>query len=49
MPTTAHTHKKSDFARKPVPPGTNSANLLLSNLCNHTMPNNLIFEDKLLW
>jgi len=35
-------------AREPVPLGTESVNLLLQNLCNHTVPNTLTFEENVI-
>ena len=34
------------FAREPVPPGTAATQLLTTNLCNQTVPDNLPFEEK---
>jgi hypothetical protein len=40
------THQHIVFAREPVPPGTAATQLLTTNLCNHTVPNNLSFKEK---
>ena len=45
-----HLSDKLVFARKPVPQGTKSVNLLMQNLHNHTVPNTLTFEEnKIVW
>ena len=40
------THKNNVFAHEPVPPDTAATQLLTTNLCNHTVPDNLPFEEK---
>ena len=38
------------FARRPVPRGTESVNLLMQNLQNHRVPNTLTFEENtIIW
>ena len=41
-----HSHQKLVFAREPVPRGTESTSLLMQNLCKHTVPNTLPFEEN---
>ena len=40
------THQNIIFAHEPAPPSTTATQLLTTNLCNHTLPNNLPFEEK---
>ena len=39
-------HQRITFAHEPVPSGTTAIQLLTTNLRNHTVPDNLPFEEK---
>ena len=43
-----HSSDKLDFAREPVPRGTESINLMMKNLQNHRVPNTLTFEENVI-
>ncbi len=40
------TNQNIVFVCEPVPPGTAATQLLTTNLCNHTVLDNLSFEEK---